>query len=385
MLAFVAVEYFRPKPIDWKPTYSNRDAIPYGTRALYELLPGLFGPEAIRTVRVPVYNHLTETALPPRSSYVFIDQQVNFDEPDLDELLAYAARGNQVFLSAQEFPGRLEDTLGVSARMGVDLLNQDSTSLNFTNPRLQAPRAYAYRRNWATAYLEPDSLPKPALSRARILGVNNRGQANFIQVPFGKGAFFLHTVPVAFSNFYVLQKPTDAYVFKALSYLPAGPMFWDEYGKQGRVGSQSLFRFLLSHPSLRWAYYLILATLVLYLLVQSRRRQRPIPVVEPPRNTSLEFVETVGQLYFQQGNHRDLALKKIAHWLAFARQHYQLAAPEFDEEARQRLAGKSGVARPDVDALLDRVEAIRTGGPLSEADLLDLTRRIDAFYQPHHA
>jgi len=192
-------------------------------------------------------------------------------------------------------------------------------------------------------------------------------------------------VPVAFSNFYVLQKPNDAYAFKALSYLPTGPVFWDEYGKQGRVGSQSLFRFLLSHPSLRWAYYLILSTLVLYLLVQSRRRQRPIPVVEPPRNTSLEFVETVGQLYFQQGNHRDLALKKITHWLAFLRQHDQLAAPEIDEEARQRLAGKSGVARPDVDALLDRVEAIRNGGQLSEADLLDLTRRIDAFYQPHHA
>lgn len=384
VLAFVLVEYFRPKPLDWRPTYANRDAIPYGTRATFELLPGLFANQPVRTVRVPVYNHLREAALPKRSSYVFVNESFDVDENDLKQLLAYAARGNAVFIAAQQFDSKLTDTLGLRVRFGVETLG-DSTQLNFANPALKAGTNYAYRRNWATAYLEPDSAMKPVLRRATVLGENNRKQATFLKIPFGSGAFFLHSVPVAFTNFYVLRNPTAEYAFKALSYLPAAPMFWDEYQKQGRVGEGSMFRFLLSHPSLTWAYYLILATLTLFVLSHSRRRQRVIPVVEPPRNTSLEFVETVGQLYFQQGNHRDLAEKKIAHWLAFVRQQFHLPTQEFDEEFRRHLTAKSGVSRSDVDALLAQVEAIRASGDLSESQLLDLNRRIEAFYQTSHA
>lgn len=384
VLAFVGVEYFRPKPLDWRPTYANRDAIPYGTKATFELLPGLFANQPVRTVRVPVYNHLREAALPKRSSYVFVNESFDVDENDLKQLLAYAARGNAVFIAAQQFDRHLTDTLGLRVRFGVENPG-DSTQLNFANPALKARTDYAYRRNWATVYLEPDSLVRPVLRRATVLGENNRGQATFLKIPFGSGTFFLHSVPVAFTNFYVLRNPTAEYVFGAFSHLPDAPIFWDEYQKQGRVGEESMFRFLLSHPSLTWAYYLILATLALFVLSHARRRQRVIPVVEPPRNTSLEFVETIGQLYFQQGNHRDLAEKKISHWLAFVRQHFNLPTHDFDDDFRRHLAAKSGVSRPDVDALLARVEAVRTSEALGEAQLLDLNRRIEAFYQTSHA
>lgn len=384
VLAFVLVEYYRPKPLDWRPTYANRDAIPYGTRATYELLPGLFGNQPVRTVRLPVYNHLRETALPNRSSYVFVNESFVADENDLKQLLAYVARGNAAFIAARQFASGLTDTLGLRARFGVESLG-DSTQLNFANPAFKTQADYAYRRNWATAYLEPDSLAKPPMRRATVLGVNNRQQATFVKIPFGKGAFFLHSVPVAFTNFYVLRNPTAEYAFKAFSYLPDAPVFWDEYQKQGRVGEESLFRFLLSHPSLTWAYYLLLATLALFVFSHARRRQRVIPVVEPPRNTSLEFVETVGQLYFQQGNHRDLAEKKIAHWLAFVRQQFNLPTQEFNDEARRHLAAKSGASRAEVDALLAQVEAVRASAVLNEAQLLNLNRRIEAFYQTAHA
>lgn len=384
VLAFVAVEYFRPKPLDWRPTYANRDAIPYGTKATYDLLPGLFGGQPVRTVRVPVYNHLREATLPQRSSYVFVNESFDVDENDLKQLLAYVARGNAVFIASQQFSRKLTDTLGLRVRFGVEDPG-DSTQLNFANSALKTRKAYAYRRNWATAYLEPDSVMKPVLRRATLLGSNSRQQATFLKIPFGKGTLFLHSVPVAFTNFYVLRNPTAEYAFTAFSYLPDAPVFWDEYQKQGRVGEESMFRFLLGHPSLTWAYYLILATLTLFVLSHSRRRQRVIPVLEPPRNTSLEFIETIGQLYFQQGNHRDLAEKKIAHWLAFVRQQFNLPTHEFDDEFRRHLAAKSGVSRPDVDALLARVEFVRASGILSEAQLLDLNRRIEAFYQTSHA
>jgi hypothetical protein len=56
---YVTLEYNRPKPLDWTPTYINKDKIPYGTYVLYDQLPRLLGTDSIETVRLPVYSQLT--------------------------------------------------------------------------------------------------------------------------------------------------------------------------------------------------------------------------------------------------------------------------------------------------------------------------------------
>lgn len=69
---YVTLEYNRPKPLDWKPTYINKDKIPYGTFVLYDQLPRLLGTDSVETVRLPVYSQLTglsydDAAPDPRS------------------------------------------------------------------------------------------------------------------------------------------------------------------------------------------------------------------------------------------------------------------------------------------------------------------------------
>ncbi|MDO7852711.1 DUF4350 domain-containing protein [Hymenobacter convexus] len=56
---YVTLEYNRPKPLDWSPTYINKDKIPYGTYVLYDQLPRLLGTDSVETVRLPVYSQLT--------------------------------------------------------------------------------------------------------------------------------------------------------------------------------------------------------------------------------------------------------------------------------------------------------------------------------------
>ncbi|RZK55558.1 MAG: hypothetical protein EOO59_10475, partial [Hymenobacter sp.] len=56
--AYVAYEYYKPKPLDWTPTLSNKDRIPYGTYALYDLLPDLLGTDSVASVRLPIFNQL---------------------------------------------------------------------------------------------------------------------------------------------------------------------------------------------------------------------------------------------------------------------------------------------------------------------------------------
>ena len=82
VVGYVLFDYYRPKPLDWNPTYQNDDKIPFGTQALYELLPGILHQSSVPTVRLPVYNFLTETKLPARSNYVLIAHDVALDKND---------------------------------------------------------------------------------------------------------------------------------------------------------------------------------------------------------------------------------------------------------------------------------------------------------------
>ena len=61
--AYVALEYNRPKPIDWTPTLVNKDRIPYGTYVLYDQLPRLLGTDSVATSRLPIYNQLSGLSL----------------------------------------------------------------------------------------------------------------------------------------------------------------------------------------------------------------------------------------------------------------------------------------------------------------------------------
>lgn len=399
VVAYVLVEIYRPKPLDWNRTYENNAPIPFGTQAVYDLLPGLFPGQSVESVRLPVYNRLREKALPPRSAYLLIGEECRLDENDLRALLAYVARGNVAFLSGNGFPEALLDTLqiGLSQRNLLDLdryrvntppksgpvpdqaINRyliDTMRVNFLNPHLRRASGYVLERETGENYFDvTDS------TRARALGVDQRGSYNFLQFDWGRGTLYLHAAPEVFANYYLLHDGDEAYAFRALSYLPNVPLLWDEYTEQGRVGEQSLFRFLLTSPALRWAYYLTLATLLLYVWFEGKRRQRIIPVLTPPRNTSLEFVETIGTLYYQQRDHFGIAEKKIAHFLAYLRQRFHLPTAELDEEFRAALMAKSGLARAEIDRLVDTMERSRRAGHLAEYQLLELNQRIEEFYQ----
>ena len=378
VLGYVVFEYYRPKPIDWTPKYQNDDKVPFGTQALFELLPGLMGQSAVKTVRLPIYNFLTETKLPGRSNYVFVAQAFKVDGNDLKQLLNYVRRGNNVLISAYDLPDTLGAVLGFKADV-KDPTKADSTlRQNFANPQLRKSGGYNFFHDDGRNFL---AIKKPA--GVTVLGRNARNEPVFIRVSYGKGQFLVHNLPLAFTNYYVLDPKTSDYTAKALAYLPALPTFWDEYQKQGRFDKeeQSIFRYIWSQPALNWAYYIVVFGLIFYALFAGKRTQRVIPVVELPRNTSVNFVQTVGRLYFQQGDHDNLARKKIQYFLSDLRERYGLNTISLDKEFTEKLAHKSGVSGDDAAELVRLLRDAQKSISLSEYDLLTINAAIEKFNQ----
>ncbi|MCC2547070.1 DUF4350 domain-containing protein [Hymenobacter sp. BT175] len=393
----VYVENSRPKPVNRSTTFINKDKIPYGTYALFELLPGLLGGP-VESVREPIFNQVVvvETEgedaaddVPPRpkASYLFIDGSFRVDSLDAQALLDFTARGNDVFIAAETFDYKLADTLAIRTdedvayeltdSVSVAPVRSDSVTLRFTNPALLTGRRFRYPTTLSGSYFVADSLTQAAT----VLATDQRNRPVLLRVPHGKGSFYLCSVPIAFANEFVLRPRTGDFAFGALSYLPTGrQVYWDEYQKQGRAGQQSLLRVLLSHEALRTALYLALLGTALFVLIEARRRQRIIPVITPLPNTTLQFTRTVASLYQQGSNHALIAEKKILLFLEYLRTRFQEPTTDLnDENFRDRVAQKAGVPRERLDQLLRMINLTRTAPQVSDHELLLLSRAISQF------
>jgi hypothetical protein len=377
VVAFVLFEYYKPKPIDWSPTYQNDDKIPFGTQATFELLPSLMQQPAIQSTRMPPYNLLTETKLPPRSNYIAVCQRFEADKLDTRELLRYVAKGNMAFLSAYEFSDTLSRALGFEADL-KDPLKADSTlRSNFVLPALARRGGYNFQHDDGRNFL----VVKKPDSGITVLARNARNEAIFLKIPHGEGVFYIHNIPLALTNYYVVNAATDDYMAKAFSFLPAQSTIWDEYQKQGRFDAeeQSLLRYIRTQPALHWAYLISVCGLIVYVFFAGKRTQRIIPVVALPKNMSLDFVQTVGRLYFQQANHDNLARKEVQYFLADLRDRYFINTQTLDAEFVETLSRKSGVSQEEVGTLVTMIRQAGQATNLVEFDLLRLNAAIEQF------
>lgn len=406
----------RPHPINWKLSFAKDDKIPYGGYILYQMLPSLFGDKPIEVVKQPMYNqflimedsywkqenekgeeqekwgqeHTQEDTdsrgtgqqdkneLEPLSSnYVFISQNFEPDEVDIEYLLPFVHNGNDVFIAAETFDEHLTDTLGIAIERlwSWGITGKDSFELFLAHEKLKDPITYSFPSKVCGNYFS-----RFDTAQSTILGlVDDDKHVNFIKTKYGQGNFYLHVSPLLFTNYCLASKTKADYAEKVFTHLPNNQVFWDEYYKPGRKESATPLRYVLSVVQTRWAIYVGLLGIALFMLFEAKRRQRIIPIVTPLRNTTLEFAKTVGMLYFQRGDHRDLAEKKITHFFGYLRQRHLIKQVHFERDFYELLSQKTGIPISNVEALFRNIIAIRTSTDIDPKTLIQLNQQIDDF------
>ena len=367
------------KTLNRRVSLSRHDDIPYGARVAYESLQYLF-PEA--TVTVNSNNSPVTLANTSGTNRVFIAIGYSFDADasGVTGLMNFIEQGNQVFISAN----RMSDTLlkEVSIRAtnhGVFAEEPDSLTVGVYNPVNSDYKTFSYPGdsydNWIT---------KLDSQYTTILGRDEKGRPNFVRLTYkGGGAIYLQFAPLAFSNFFLLHKQNIAYGENALSYLPANTreVIWDEYYRYDHTREFSAFQYILKHPALRWAFWLLLLLFAIIYIFDSKRRQRQIPVISALSNTSLDFVRTIGRLYFQRRDNHNLALKMVAHFQDQVRTRFHLPVTALDEAFVDRLAYRTGYPKQTLAPLVDYMYHLPTKAYISDDELLDFHRQLDAFYK----
>ncbi len=374
----------KKRKLDWTPTFKKTEAKPYASLILYQMLGDLFPQKEIilRTKLAPEDSMLA----PLGKKYNLFYAHINFDsDPSFNrQLYEFVQKGGEAFIATSFLPYHLTDLLNNEIEQNFQE-GPEHLEVNFTASALRAKRAYSYPNINKYFYFAQINT-----SEHSVLATDQNGRAILIKVPAGEGNFYFCTIPLAFTNFGMIDKQNQEFIAKSISYLPIRDVLWEDmpqfeahYKGKNETDSPDGIKelaFLKQHPSLWWAFLLACASVLLFIIFRAKREQRPIPIIEKPANSSIEFAETIGRLYFNYQDHKNLAEKKILYCMDFIRSHLQI--PIHDSNDRQwieKIAQKTAISEDTIRAMFDEMQNCREKGQISPEELIALNAKINEF------
>lgn len=375
-------------------TLNRNDKIPYGTYAAYHLLQKEFPHARIETNRKapPQWENLTSDS----SKQVLLIITKTFDptEQDLDYLTGFVQKGNYVFISALQITRNAAKFFKIKSQkhfnyygLALDVHHGfnpfDSTAVQLDSSLFDAPLRYQYPgADFTNGFTETDS------AFTFNLGYSSQQTPDLIAINSIDGTYYLHSAPITFTNMFLLYENNYAYFEKLMSLMPADAkkIVWDEYYlynyyNQDPREEKGILSVILKYDNFRWAFWVALLLLTLYIFTEAKRRQRIIPNYARPKNDSLEFVTTIGKLYYEKGDHKNLADKLTQYFLDHVRNHFKISTAEINHVFEERLAIKSNKEITEIKAITDMMHTINLSAAITQQQLMHYYELLEHFYK----
>lgn len=367
-------------------TFSENDKLPFGTYVMHNQLAQLFSQNAVREKKQTfalTYDEISDTG----SLYVCISKNLFLSETDRKDMLSYVSNGNTLFIAAENIDTSFLKDLGCAINAYVIDLGFIERPMSYTSVAMN-PAIYNDMDKYSYFYFNSQNwFSKYDTTSAKVLGINDNGYANFIMLFYGKGRIYLHCEPRVFGNYFLLQKNNYHYLENVFAFMPETPehVFWDDYynnhnyAKDGK--GRSGLSFLLQFPPLAWAFWLLVLMLLFFVLFNGKRRQRVIKIIPPNTNTTVAFTETVGRVYYQKKDNKNIADKMITYFFEYLRNQYFLNTSQLNDAFIDTLSRKSAVPKETVEVLLASIASIQQATKISNQQLLLLNKQIENFYK----
>ncbi len=371
------LEYNKPKQVNWFPSYVSHHKIPYGTYVLNDLLDKFF-PDKVTQVNRPPFEFLTSSDT-ARGTYFFVNDNINFGETELNTLLDWVSLGNTLFVASDGFEEQLLDTLHLEQE---SIFSRDQLKPKFqhklVNPRLKNDEVSFEKDYYALTFNEIDSLNTIILGAVKM--DKDSTNVNVIKQPFGQGEIILSAFPKAFTNYFILKDKHSEYTVGLLSYLNRkGEIYVDNHHKTGKSFYTSPMYLFLNTKEFKWAYYLVLIGALIYVIFEGKRKQRAIPVLTPLKNQTLAFTRTIADMYFENGEQKQITEHKIAYFLEYIRSRLHMSTQLLDDAFLKSLAVRSNNELENVKGLFGWIETLQSKNQITDSELEKLNKKIEAF------
>ena len=113
------------------------------------------------------------------------------------------------------------------------------------------------------------------------------------------------------------------------------------------------------------------------MFFNAKRRQRVIPIKEPLKNTTIDFTKTIGNLYYQEKDHQNIAEKKIIFFLEKIRNEYYIDTFNLDEAFINRVHQKTGRTKKDIEDVVFKIKKIRNQSNTTEKELITFNELLE--------
>ena len=374
-------EVTKPKALNWRDSYSAADKIPLGCFILYNELETFSEGDVLVSER-NIYEYLKTVDSSSQKTLMFINNRIYFDDEESKAVMDFVEKGNTVFMSSTYFFGNVLDSLNVSIQRQYNNLYKKESESKFTSPSLQRNNRIFKDVIENSFFDSIDTLKTTVLGTITTKDEDDyeHTDANLIKVDIGdnNGQFILHTNPFAFTNYHLMDDKED-YAATVLSYLPKQQIIWDNNYKSGRKVITSPLRYILQNTALKWAFYISMFGLILFVIFRGKRVQRIIPVIKKLENSTVDFTRTIGELYYQYGDFTNIIDKKIQYFLEFVRTNYYLDTNTLNSSFIDKLAAKSSNTKETTKSLIDYLVFLKSKKNHSEQELIELNKKIEHF------
>jgi len=373
----------REKMFNPRITLNKKDKIPYGLYVAYESLDRFFPGAPVQSTRSSRAFHDLVSAGNRKQLLVIITDKFTPSEEEMSELAGFAGAGNSVLISTVSLSLVAEKAFRCSVNEEANPYASDSLELNLIIPGTGSSREFRYPGYHFASWLDNYDT-----ATTEVLGKMDEHFPVFFRYRAGEGSIYLHLAPLAFSNYFLLHKNNIKYYNELFSFFPQNveKVFWDEYfiskkSNQDNDRSRGWWSVMMGIPSLRAFLLSGIIILLLFVLLGMRRRQREIPQVDRPRNESLDFVRTIGNLYFNKKDNKNLSLKMSNYFLEYAREHYRLSTSALDEGFVRNLHFKSGYPLEELQSIVAFIRHLGETPSVSDEQITVFYKKLELFYK----
>ena len=212
------------------------------------------------------------------------------------------------------------------------------------------------------------------VSPAPVVHLSTSKAPLLVDYPHGKGRIVLLGDPYIVANGGIGLKDNLKLITNVLA-VSDGLVAFDEF-HQGHGASRNPFVGYFEGTPVLAICGQIVFLILLVLWTRGRRFARPLPLVQPDRRSSLEFVASMAELQ-QRARAYDLAIENI--YSRTRRVLARYAGVDYNSPRRviaERVAARSTIKAHQLDTLMSQAEEAINGGAISERQSIQLVKQL---------
>ncbi len=414
------------KNFNWKETYDSKSKEPYGTFIIHEMLKDYFPNNKLTNIKSNVVSELPiDEESDEVKNYIFVGEGMFMKTEEINHILKFVSKGNNAFIASKSLPydmsfllyyqecydyengeqiywndyDSFEDTL-VKPNLKHNQLRQNRLRYVFENDYITQEYRWHYIPNEYFCENDMGFTSLGTLSDSRVGEYNYFSMINYAEEGDKGGQVYLLTTPIMLTNYFLTNKSKLDFASKWFSHLEEGDIYWDDYSRvteefsrranQFRsnnredmtLSSESPLKYILQDRYLSAAWYTLVGMAILYLMFRAKRRQRIIPVMKQNANTSLEFISTIGALYYNKKNNRNLCEQKMKMFKYFMFQRYGITVSHtLSDKFIKKAAKLSGVPEQKYQDLAKLYKNIISGVYITDNTTIHFHQLLEDIYK----